>query len=211
MSKKEQRSKIIKKLKGTKPSRCLVSPSHLHWLGEKINTLKEGTMVECGVARGGTIAFCHKENPNFNIFGLDSWDAMPEITDKDDQGKCKKWVGSRWGTMQDVYDTYKFIGASTENLTLIKGYFSDSIPKNIHLFEDIDILRLDCDFYEPITYCLEMLYDKVKVGGFVILDDWHFNQSGVQSAVNEFLDKRNLKVNFVILEKGRGPAYFEKP
>jgi len=40
---------------------------------------------------------------------------MPDITENDDKTKCEKWVGSRWGSKEVVYKTYK--------LTLLQGFF----------------------------------------------------------------------------------------
>jgi len=215
-------SQLINKLRGTNPSRCLVSPSDLQWLASHVVTLGAGKMIECGVARGGTLALCHKVNPELNIIGIDSWDVIlgdvlkNGVTEKDDQSRCRKWVGDRsvCGTVADVYETYKMINSSTENLKLIKGYFTDSIPPNLHLFDDIDVLRLDCDFYEPITFCLEMLYDKVKQGGIIILDDWHFNPTGVRLATYEFLARKNVKVQILRAPGAKpdhGGVHFFKP
>ena len=229
-------SEIINILKGPLPyshstSKCFVTRPHLEWLGKYIKNLENAKMIECGVAKGGCIAFCHKVNPNLNIFALDSWDIIPEEVTNNDAPHCHNYVGTKWGDISDIEETYNLIGASTENLTLIKGYFEDTIPDNINLFNDIDILRLDCDYYEPIMYCLESLYDSVKSGGIIILDDWHFNPKGVQGAVYDFLNRRNIKVvidshdpccvnksfGFGInktlcnLGHGRGPAYFIKP
>jgi len=231
-----QINNTISQLKGTTPSRCLSWPPHLFWLANYVKDNKSNKMVECGVARGGTLALCHKVRPEMQIIGMDSWDVVRGATDPggvtsvDDQQKCNKWIGSRWGTMGEVYETYNMIQSSYENLTLIKGYFNDTMSKNMHLLNDIDILRLDCDYYDPITMCFELLYDNVKKGGVIILDDWHFNPSGVQGALEDFLEKRNINViihthapnkcchNVSFSKKakyrcnrGSGPAYFIKP
>ena len=155
-------------LKGQSPSRTLVSPVHLTWLINHIRSLSSDAphkMAECGVARGGCIAMCSKENPNMTVIGLDSFQGMPPITEKDNKQKCQPWVGSQWGNAQDVYDTYSMIGADTKNLILLEGWFEDTIPSNLHIFDDLDILRIDSDFYKSVKYCLEMLFDKVKPGG----------------------------------------------
>lgn len=201
-------------LKGQSPSRTLVSPVHLTWLVNHIRNLPSDAphkMVECGVARGGCLAMCSKTNPNMTVIGLDSWQGMPPITEEDNKQKCEQWVGSKWGNVQDVYSTYSMIGADTKNLILLEGWFEDTIPANIHLFENLDILRIDSDFYKSVKYCLETLYDKVRHGGVIIFDDWHFNPDGVRSAATEFLHKRDIKVNIIPHEQGRGPAYFVKP
>ena len=192
---------LINKLKwGSEPSRTLVSPVHLEWLANYVKTLGDGKMVECGVARGGCLALCSKANPQLTIIGLDSWEAMPNITEEDDTNKCSQWVGSEWGTKNDVYETYNIIKSSAANLTLIEGWFDKTIPANIETFNDLDILRIDSDFYKSVKFCLEQLYSKVKPGGLIILDDWHYNPKGVRKAVHDFLDKSNVKVDIKVHE-----------
>jgi hypothetical protein len=189
----------------------LVYDVHLEWLMNYVPKLGNGKMVECGVARGGCIALCHKANPDLQIIGLDSWEPMPEITEKDDTEKCTPWVGTMTsGQIEDVKKSYEKLGASDENLKLIKGWFDDTIPANIDLFDDLDILRIDSDFYESVIFCLRQLYPKLKSGGLVILDDWHFNPKGVRAAVNEYLDEIGYKPNIQVHTNGAGPAYFYK-
>lgn len=192
----------------------LVYDKHLEWLLPYVKKLGKAKMTELGVAKGGCIALCSKVNPELEIIGCDSWEGMPEITDKDDKNKCEQWVGSKWGTKEDVYQTYKLLNAPVDKLTLLKGWFNDTLPKNINLFDNLDILRIDSDFYESVKYCLEMLYDKVKPGGLIIFDDWHFNPKGVRGAWNDFCISKNITANSIkifIHTDGAGPGYFFKP
>lgn len=209
-------SALIKKAKkGSLYERpTLVYDVHLEWLLPYIEKLGKAKMVELGVARGGCIALCSKVNPELEVIGCDSWEGMPDITDKDDKEKCQQWVGSKWGSEKNVYETYKLFNAPTDKLTLLKGYFEDTLPKNIHLFNNLDILRIDCDFYVAVKYCLEMLYDKVKSGGLIIFDDWAFNNKGVKGAWIDFCKSKNISVNtikIIVHTVGAGPGYFFKP
>ena len=189
----------------------LVYDAHLRWLMSYVSKLEGGKMVECGVARGGCIALCHKANPDMEIIGLDSWEPMPDISEKDDAEKCKPWVGTPTsGKIEDVKNSYQKLDASDKNLTLIKGFFESTIPENIHLLENLDILRIDSDFYDSIIFCLRHLYDKVNGGGLVIFDDWHFNNKGVKAAMDEFFEERGISPEIHIHTRGAGPAYFFK-
>lgn len=192
----------------------LVYDKHLEWLLPYVEKLGKSKMVELGVAKGGCIALCSKVNPELEVIGCDSWEGMPEITDKDDKNKCEQWVGSKWGTKEDVYQTYKLFNAPVDKLTLLKGWFNDTLPKNINLFDNLDILRIDCDFYVAVKYCLEMLYDKVKPGGLIIFDDWHFNPKGVRGAWNDFCISKNIPFQNIKITShtvDKGPVYFFKP
>ena len=183
---------IVRKAKagGYYEKMTLVYDLHLDWLMDYVKGLENGKMVECGVARGGCIALCHVANPSLQIIGLDSWEPMPEITEKDDAKACKPWVGTPTsGKIEDVKTNYKRLNASDKNLTLLKGWFEDTIPENIDMFDNLDILRIDSDFYESILLCLRLLYPKLKSGGLLIMDDWNFNPKGVQAAFNEYFEE----------------------
>jgi hypothetical protein len=198
---------IIKKFERA----TLVYDVHLEWLMNYVQKLGDGKMVECGVARGGCIALCHIANPELQIIGLDSWEPMPDITDKDDANICNPWVGtSIGGKIEDVKKSYDVLEASDENLILLKGWFEDTIPSNIDMFDDMDILRIDSDFYESVLFCLRQLYPKLKSGGLVILDDWHWNMKGVKSAFDDFSKEIGEEFKIHIHTKGAGPAYFFK-
>ena len=202
---------IIKKAKSgdyyTKTT--LVYNIHLEWLMNFVENKGEIKMIECGVARGGCLALCHIANPEMKIYGLDSWEGMPEITEKDDFDKCNPWVGCVNGKIEDVAKSYGLLGASDKNLTLIKGWIQDTIPKNLELFEDLDILRIDTDFYESIIFCLKTLYSKVKKGGLIIFDDWHFNPKGVQGAAKEFFHEIGINPS-LHKHDNHGPVWFFK-
>jgi len=80
-----------------------------------------------------------------------------------------------------------------ENVTLIKGYFKDSmdISANIDAVGKIAVLRLDGDWYESTKICLEKFYDKVVDGGVIIIDDYgHF--IGAKRATDEFRAANNI-------------------
>jgi len=192
----------------------LVYDKHLSWLMDYVPTLGSGKMVEAGCARGGCLAICHAANPDLNIIGLDSWEAMPPITEgKDDPEKCNPWVGTMTcGVIGDVKKNYDILGANDTNLTLLKGWLEDTIPANIELFEDLDILRIDTDHYKSIKFCLDYLYPKLKTGGVIIFDDWFFNPKGVQGAAIEYFKENNLTMPELKMHSNNfGPTYFFKP
>jgi O-methyltransferase len=70
----------------------------------------------------------------------------------------------------------------------------------------ISLLRLDCDSYQNVRYCLDNLYDLVTQGGFVIIDDY-YDYDGCAIAVHEFLSKRRLPHRLVT---EYGIVYFRK-
>jgi hypothetical protein len=67
-------------------------------------------------------------------------------------------------------------------------YHQGDILKNEYYPNEIAILRLDTDWYESTKFELDNFYDKVSVGGIVIIDDYGHWQ-GCKQAVDEFLVK----------------------
>lgn len=79
-----------------------------------------------------------------------------------------------------------------EKIHYHKGWFQDTIPAKKSSISDIAILRLDGDWYDSIKVCLENLFDKVKKGGLIVIDDYGYYE-GCTKAVDEFLELRNIK------------------
>ena len=74
-------------------------------------------------------------------------------------------------------------------MTLVEGYFNESLPSNPNIGA-LSVIRLDSDAYESITDTLEALYDKLSVGGYVVVDDMHV--PAVQMAVRDFRGRRGV-------------------
>ena len=196
-----------------KHKRTMVDVRHLNWLINfcLTNNLKTKKLkfIEIGVAKGGLLALISKYCKNMVIYGYDSWEGMPKITKKDDPAH-KQYENIKWSCINDVYDSFKLINSPTNKLHLIKGYVENTIPNNIDLLNNIDIIRLDIDWYSGTKFCLDNLYDKVNPGGLIIIDDYNWN-IGCKKAVDSFLKKRNI--SFKLLNhynKNYGPVYFFK-
>jgi hypothetical protein len=159
------------------------------------------SFVECGVAKGGCLSMMkYSSGKNNKIFGFDSFEGMPDIT-KEDIGDYNKScpltdfgkVGDNLsGGIDSVYNTFHKLNLNMDNVTLVKGFFQDTITDNmIDQVGEIAILRLDSDWYESTKICLERLYDKVINGGIIIIDDYG-HWVGAKTAVDEFRNKYNI-------------------
>ena len=98
-----------------------------------------------------------------------------------------------YGTIDACRDLLEHtIGYPTQYIHYHKGWFQDTLPIQSHGINQISILRLDGDWYESIKTCLEHLYDKVVVGGIIVIDDYGY-YDGCTKAVDEFLARKNVK------------------
>ena len=160
------------------------------------------SFVECGVAKGGCLAMIKfASGKNNRIFGFDSFEGMPNITKEDigDYNKSNPLSGfgkvgdNLSGGINNVYNTFNKLVLTIDNVTLVKGFFQDTlqVQENIDNIGEIAVLRLDVDWYESTKICLEKLYDKVIDGGVIIIDDYG-HWVGAKRAVDEFRDKHNI-------------------
>jgi asparagine synthase (glutamine-hydrolysing) len=72
-------------------------------------------------------------------------------------------------------------------IQLHKGLFEDTWPNaNIG---SIALAHIDCDWYDPVKYCLEAIADKMSPSGLIVIDDYHAF-GGARTAVDEFIESR---------------------
>ena len=184
----------------------------------EINNI-EGSIVECGVARGGTAASMAMANKLFgkksrNKWLFDSYEGLPAPT-KDDyvKGSTGSFIrplpkGSCLGTIEQVSELmFGKLKFSENDTFLIKGWFQDTLYKYRDRVGKISVLRLDGDWYESTKIPLDVFYRKVSKNGFVIIDDY-FTCHGSKKAVDEFLRLNKIMVN--LIPDRRGGVWFQK-
>jgi predicted O-methyltransferase YrrM len=182
----------------------MISRERLHNIYDKCSAFKHTnySFVECGVAKGGCLAMIkYASGPNNKVFGFDSFEGMPDITSEDigDYNKSDIFQGfgkvgdNLSGGIENVYKTFQTLNVDMNNVRLIKGFFQDTlnVQQNIDDIGEIGILRLDGDWYESTKVCLEKLYNKVVVGGIILIDDYG-HWVGAKNATDEFRKNRNI-------------------
>jgi hypothetical protein len=200
------------------PSR-LISLYHQVEFCEKNNI--SGAYVECGVWKGGAVglmALANLKNSQ-NRRDLHLFDAFDDICQPNsevdgkramDEIKALGFKNQNQGNLKPIKGIYDTLGGHgtieickellidqinypEEKIHFHKGWFQDTLPVDSAKINEIAILRLDGDWYASTKVCLDFLYEKVVPGGFVIIDDYgHYE--GCAKAVNEFLEKHQLKV-----------------
>lgn len=131
------------------------------YVSQKLSSkYKDGVGIEFGVASGTSINFLSVRLPNFKFYGFDSFEGLAE-----------DWVGhhatkgaySQNGNMPDVND----------NVSLIKGWFTDTIP---HFINSVNLnalrfLHIDSDTYEAANIIFNSLGDKINSGTLILFDE----------------------------------------
>lgn len=165
----------------------------------KFKDNKDVSFVECGIGNGGCLAVMKYIINEQQIYGFDSFETLPNITERDVEKLSPAQqknhptisVGKLMGSLDNVKHTFDLLDLSMENVNIVIGYVQNTLPKYKDIVKNIAILRLDCDWYEATKLCLEQLYDNVIEGGVIIIDDYGCFK-GCQIAVNEFRKNNNI-------------------
>lgn len=161
-------------------------------LAEKL----QGSVVECGVWRGGMIAGIAELLGNEKRYWLfDSFEGLPEAKEIDGQAAID-WQKKPGGQFyydncraEENYARDAITLSGTQHVEIVKGWFQDTV-KNSNT-GPISLLRLDGDWYESTLTCLEAFYSRIVDGGIVIIDDY-YQWDGCARAVHDFLSKHSI-------------------
>lgn len=152
-----------------------------------------GAVLECGTHHGATllgmahILRCRRVRAR--VYGLDSFEGFPEPTweDASDDGTMHPWVHK--GALGDA--SFDELMARlrrmrlSEQVTVIKGFFRDTLPRLAA--ERFSLVHLDGDLYESYMSCLEFAYPRMLAGGYIVFDDYGSPvYVGARRAVEEF-------------------------
>jgi O-methyltransferase len=189
----------------------------LYGLVQRVNSRDvAGDIVECGVWNGGSAAIMglanatQKKNAlNRSIWLFDSFQGLPQATEKDGAIERRSYFeGWNKGDVRKVKQVFTKLGVSLDHVEIIPGWFNDTLKTAA--IEQIAILHIDADWYDSVKLVLDVFYDKVVPGGFIILNDYN-TWEGCNKALNDFLTERNLKDIAITEVEPTTGAYFQKP
>ncbi len=145
-----------------------------------------GDLAEFGVGSGvSLLAFVRindvlqkglDERARRHIYGFDSFEGLPKLSSFDSpsagaEGGGQMKPGGYSGAA--AYASLVRYLASHGNVTLFKGWFSQTLPpfleKNQHV--GFALVHVDCDLYESTRDCLSLVLSRVVPGGIVLFDE----------------------------------------
>lgn len=166
-----------------------------------------GVIVECGVWKGGcSLAMLLAQRAVFGevrrpVYLLDSFEGLPPARERDGP-LAQAWQvdttspiyydncrANEDGVRQMLLDH----GFTTAEFVMVRGWFSDTVPHLARELGDrgIALLRLDGDWYDSTTVCLESLLPLVPESGFVLIDDY-YAWDGCARAVHDYLSRHDM-------------------
>ncbi len=171
----------------------------------KIARQHPGDIIECGVGLGTTLLFwsylVSQDGSRRKIWGFDSFEGFPEPSVEDTSPRNPKKGEWAQADLRGVNLLLKNSGLGGEwvraNVTLVKGFFEDSLPK--YTGGDIALLHIDADLYQSYKTTLEALYDLVVAGGVIAFDEYmgsleHYSFPGASKAIDEFFAGKNQTI-----------------
>lgn len=142
----------------------------------------KGDIWECGVYRGGTAALLaavlndHKAEKTLHLF--DTFEGMPETDPENDLHKKGDFSDT------SLSGVMNYVG--NDNYC---AYHQGFIPDTFAGLETskISFAHIDVDIYKSIIDCLNFIWPRLAVGGFMVFDDYGFPTCpGARKAVDDF-------------------------
>jgi O-methyltransferase len=165
-----------------------------------------GDFLEFGVALGGSAILMAKSCAGARSFhGFDVFGMIPPPTHGKDDGKSKAryqeissgrsvglggetYYGYRSNLYDEVRSSFLRYGLPVgQQVHLHKGLFAESWPDVAPQIGQVSLTHIDCDWYEPVKFCLEAVAPLTAPQGAIILDDYS-DYGGCRTATDEFLD-----------------------
>ncbi|WP_309650177.1 TylF/MycF family methyltransferase [Nocardioides sp.] len=155
-----------------------------------------GDLIETGAWRGGSTIYmrailkAHGETDR-TVWVADSFEGLPPY-----DGRYEADAGDQHHTrdelaisVDDVRDNFRRYDLLDEKVQFLVGWFSDTLPTAP--IDRLAVLRLDGDMYSSTMDALDALYDKVSVGGYLIVDDYGAVPACAK-AIHDFRDARGI-------------------
>ena len=157
-----------------------------------------GDLVETGVWRGGASILMRAVLKAYGdtsrcVWLVDSFEGLPRANsrlwpaDREDRlADFNDYLGVSLERVQANFQRYGLLDAQVR---FLKGWFRDTLPSAP--IGPIAVLRLDGDMYESTMDAFNNLYDKVQVGGYIIVDDYGA-LANCRAAVHDFRNSRGI-------------------
>jgi hypothetical protein len=164
-----------------------------------------GDLIETGAWRGGATIFMRGVLKAYGVndrivWVADSFEGLPApdpdlfpLEAKVQSGPViqKSYHNLAVG-LDEVQRNFLAYGLLDDQVRFLKGWFKDTLPNAP--IGTLSLMRLDGDFYESTRDGLNSLYDRLSVGGYVIIDDYGEDSwTYCRKAVDEFRAERGIQ------------------
>ncbi len=185
-----------------------------------------GDILEFGVALGGSGIILARQMgdkrryygfdvfgmippPNSNVDSIGSLKRYEEIISGKSKGIAgKPYYGYEKNLLDKVRLAFHTYGLENgEQIRLVEGLFEETWPIVANGITGVALIHIDCDWHDPVAFCLQSSTDKLATGGYIVVDDY-YDYEGARKAVDEFLERNNQfaiaknSENLIIIKHG---------
>lgn len=151
----------------------------------------DGDLIETGVWRGGSTIFMRAVLRAYDVkdkvvWVADSFEGLPKPDESRypaDKGDTYYKFGELRVSIDEVKNNFSRYGMLDDRVRFLKGWFRETLP--VAPIEKLAVLRLDGDMYESTMDALVHLYPKLSIGGYIIIDDYHWIEA-CRKAVTDY-------------------------
>jgi hypothetical protein len=168
-----------------------------------------GDFIETGVWRGGACIFMRGILRAYGIVNRRIWaaDSFEGLPTPDSEEFPLEAAAHRGPVMNEVYnhfavslekvrENFARFGLLDDQVVFLKGWFKDTLPAAP--IERLALIRLDGDYYQSTWDSLVNLYDKLSVGGYLIVDDYGEDAwTYCRKAIEDFRRERGISDSIV--------------
>lgn len=163
-------------------------------LVEQTAKLKEGSIMEVGVWRGGTGALLAKSAAVHGIkdkvYLCDTFTGVVKSGDQDSDYSD----GEHSDATRDVVEKLLFDDFKLNNVEILEGIFPEDTAEQI---EDLRfrLCHIDVDVYQSSKDTVDWIWDRLVTGGIIVFDDYGYVRTdGITRHVNEMMADRDKLV-----------------
>jgi len=157
----------------------------------------KGDLIETGVWRGGATILMRailKVNAVTDrcVWVADSFEGLPPPeTDKypEDAGDRHHTRKELAVPLEEVRSNFERYGLLDDQVRFLKGWFRETLPTAP--IRQLAVVRLDGDMYGSTMDALALLYPKLAIGGYLIVDDYNA-VAGCQKAIHDYRSRNNI-------------------
>lgn len=163
-----------------------------------------GDFLEAGVCQGGAAIFLRAlqvalGEESRSTWVADSFQGLPPPVLPEDSGLDLTEARFPWLAMgeETVRNHFCRYGLLDDHVKFLPGWFSDTLRDSET--GSLAILRIDADLYESTRDVLQALYERVPVGGFIIIDDYNVF-APCRQAVDEFRQQQGIDTPLLCID-----------
>lgn len=161
---------------------------------EQIAKLKNGSIIEIGVWRGGTGALIAKQAKNCGIedtvFLCDTFTGVVKAGLKDSAYKGGEHADTTRQAVEELISTRM----NLDNVEILEGIFPDQTGYRVEGLQ-FRFCHIDVDVYQSAKDIVDWIWDKIVRGGIVVYDDYGFkNSDGITKYVEEQMNCKDRLV-----------------